>query len=152
DETLVNKGSPAAQRPDGAKALTATYYWPMQSHASIGASCPVAHVSRQIVAPCPVADVSSESATVWTASQGTHGNQTTFARFLKLPKDKVRLIYLEGSGCYGMTANKKPAADAAIISQAVGRPVRVQWMREDEHGFDPKGPPQLLDVSGAVGS
>ena len=75
DETLVNKGSPAAQRPDGAKALTATYYWPMQSHASIGPSC-------------AVADVSNDSATVWTASQGTHGNQTTFAKFLGLPQGK----------------------------------------------------------------
>ena len=137
DETLVNKGSPAAQRPDGAKALTATYYWPMQSHASIGPSC-------------AVADVNNESATVWTASQGTHGNQTTFAKFLGLPKEKVRMIYLEGSGCYGMNGHEDAAADAAILSRATGRPVRVQWSREDELGWDPKGPPQLLSISGAV--
>ena len=137
DETLVNKGSPAAQRPDGAKALTATYYWPMQSHASIGPSC-------------AIADVGADAATVWTASQGTHGNQTTFARFLGLPKDKVRLIYLEGSGCYGMNGHEDAAADAAILSRPVGRPVRVQWTREDELGWDPKGPPQLIGISGAV--
>ena len=137
DETLVNKGSPAAQRPDGAKALTATYYWPMQSHASIGPSC-------------AVADVRLDSAVVWTASQGTHGNQGTFARFLGLPKDKVRLIYLEGSGCYGMNGHEDAAADAAILSRAAGRPVRVQWTREDELGWDPKGPPQLIGISGAV--
>jgi CO/xanthine dehydrogenase Mo-binding subunit len=137
DETLVNKGSPAAQRPDGAKALTATYYWPMQSHASIGPSC-------------AIADVGADAATVWTASQGTHGNQTTFARFLGLPKDKVRLIYLEGSGCYGMNGHEDAAADAAILSRAVGRPVRVQWTREDELGWDPKGPPQLITISGSV--
>ena len=137
DETLVNKGSPAAQRPDGAKALTATYYWPMQSHASIGPSC-------------AVADVRGDSATVWTASQGTHGNQGTFARFLGLPTDKVRLIYLEGSGCYGMNGHEDAAADAAILSRAAGRPVRVQWTREDELGWDPKGPPQLIGISGAV--
>ena len=137
DETLVNKGSPAAQRPAGAKALTATYYWPMQSHASIGPSC-------------AVADVSNDSATVWTASQGTHGNQTTFAKFLGLPKEKVRMIYLEGSGCYGMNGHEDAAADAAILSRATGRPVRVQWSREDELGWDPKGPPQLLSISGAV--
>ena len=139
DETLVNKGSPAAQRPAGAKALTATYYWPMQSHASIGPSC-------------AVADVSNDSATVWTASQGTHGNQTTFAKFLGLPKEKVRMIYLEGSGCYGMNGHEDAAADAAILSRATGRPVRVQWSREDELGWDPKGPPQLLSISGAVSS
>lgn len=137
DETLVNKGSAAAQQPDGAKALTATYYWPMQSHGSIGPSC-------------AVADVRADAATVWTASQGTHGNQTTFARFLGLPKEKVRLIYLEGSGCYGMNGHEDAAADAAILSRAVGRPVRVQWMREDELGWDPKGPPQLIAISGAV--
>jgi CO/xanthine dehydrogenase Mo-binding subunit len=137
DETLVSKGAPAAQRPDGAKALAATYYWPMQSHASIGPSC-------------AVADVNSESATVWTASQGTHGNQTTFANFLGLPKEKVRMIYLEGSGCYGMNGHEDAAADAAILSRATGRPVRVQWSREDELGWDPKGPPQLLSISGAV--
>jgi nicotinate dehydrogenase subunit B len=137
DETLVNKGSPAAQRPDGAKALSATYYWPMQSHASIGPSC-------------SVADVGNDSATVWTASQGTHGNQTTFAKFLGLPKEKVRLIYREGSGCYGMNGHEDAAADAAILSRAVGRPVRVQWTREDELGWDPKGPPQLIGISGAV--
>ena len=137
DETLVNKGTPAAQRPDGAKALSATYYWPMQSHGSIGPSC-------------AVADVSAEAATIWTASQGTHGNQKTFARFLGLPKEKVRLIYLEGSGCYGMNGHEDAAADAAILSRAAGKPVRVQWSREDELGWDPKGPPQLLDISGTV--
>jgi CO/xanthine dehydrogenase Mo-binding subunit len=137
DETLVNKGAPAAQRPDGAKALSATYYWPMQSHGSIGPSC-------------AVADVNVESATIWTASQGTHGNQKTFARFLGLPMSKVRLIYLEGSGCYGMNGHEDAAADAAILSRAAGKPVRVQWSREDELGWDPKGPPQLLDVAGTV--
>src|SRR5215475_6974603 len=90
DETLVNKGSPAAQQPDGIKALTATYCWPMQSHASIGPSC-------------AIADVRGDA-----------------------------------------------AADAAILSRAVGRPVRVQWTREDELGWDPKGPPQLITISGAV--
>jgi CO/xanthine dehydrogenase Mo-binding subunit len=94
--------------------------------------------------------VKEDSATVWTASQGTHGNQTTFARFLGLPKEKVRMIYFEGSGCYGMNGHEDAAADAAIISRAVGKPVRVQWSREDELGWDPKGPPQLLDISGTV--
>lgn len=138
-ETLVTKGTPGTQLPEGAKKVSASYFWPMQSHASLGPSC-------------AIADVKADSATVWTASQGTHGNQGTFARFLKLPKDKVRMIYLEGSGCYGMNGHEDAAADAAIISQAVGRPVRVQWSREDEHGHDPKGPPQLLDLSGAVGA
>jgi CO/xanthine dehydrogenase Mo-binding subunit len=97
-----------------------------------------------------VADVRGDSVTVWTASQGTHGNRKTFARFLGLPEENVRLIYLDGSGCYGMNGHEDAAADAAILSRAVGRPVRVQWSRADELGWDPKGPPQLLDISGAV--
>jgi nicotinate dehydrogenase subunit B len=137
DETLVRRGNPATQRPDGTKALSATYYWPMQSHGSIGPSC-------------AVADVRGDAATIWTASQGTHGNQTTFARFLSLPKEKVRLIYLEGSGCFGMNGNEDAAADAAILSRAIKRPVRVQWTREDELGWDPKGPPQLIGIACAV--
>ena len=72
DETLVNKGTPTAQSPDGAKTLKASYFWPMQSHGSIGPSC-------------AVADVTADAATIWTASQGTHGNQKTVARFLGLP-------------------------------------------------------------------
>ena len=63
----------------------------------------------------------------------------------------MRLVYLDGAGCYGMNGHEDAAADAALLSQALGRPVRVQWMREDEHGWDPKGPPQLLDLAGALG-
>ena len=139
DQNLVTKGAPVTPRPQDAKTLAASYFWPMQSHASLGPSC-------------AVADVRANAATVWTASQGTHDNQTTFARFLGLPKDKVRLIYLEGSGCYGMNGHEDAAADAAILSQAVGHPIRVQWSREDELGWDPKGPPQLLDIMAVIGA
>ena len=138
DEMLVSRGGEQAGNY-GALSRSASYYWPMQSHGSIGPSC-------------AIADVDKEAATVWTASQGTHGNRKTFARFLRLPEDQVRLIYLEGAGCYGMNGHEDAAADAAILSQAIGRPVRVQWSRQDEHGWDPKGPPQLLDISGVVDS
>jgi CO/xanthine dehydrogenase Mo-binding subunit len=137
DASLLDKGAPGEPAPQNAKALRASYFWPMQSHASLGPSC-------------AVADVNADAATIWTASQGTHGNQHTFARFLGLPLEKVRLIYLEGAGCYGMNGHEDAAAEAAIISRAVGRPVRVQWSREEEHGWDPKGPPQLIDIAGAV--
>ena len=137
DEMLVNRGQQGASAQSGAVSRSASYFWPMQSHGSIGPSC-------------AVADVHSDAATVWTASQGTHGNRKTFARFVGLPEEKVRLIYLDGAGCYGMNGHEDAAADAAIISRAVGRPARVQWSRQDEHGWDPKGPPQLLDISGAI--
>jgi nicotinate dehydrogenase subunit B len=137
EQSVLSKGAAPAGQPANAVALKASYYWPIQTHGSMGPSC-------------AVADVKADGATIWSASQGTHGNQASFARFLGLPKEKVRLIYLEGSGCYGMNGHEDAAADAALLSRAVGRPVRVQWMREDEHGWDPKGPPQLIDVAGSM--
>ena len=136
EQSIVSKGTAAAPPPN-AKTLSATYFWPMQSHASLGPSC-------------AVADVRSDAATIWTASQGMHDNQVTYARFLGLPKDKVRLIYLQGAGCFGMNGHEDAAADAAILSRAVGKPVRVQWSRADEHGWDPKGPPQLIDLKATL--
>ena len=78
------------------------------------------------------------------ASQATHSFRETIARALGLPRDAVRVIYVDGSGCYGMNGHDDAAADAALLSRAAARPVRVQWSREDEHGWDPKGPPQML--------
>ena len=137
DETLVKKGDAVAALA-GATKISAEFYWPMQSHGSMGPSC-------------AVADVRDGKATVWSASQATHRFRETIARALALPKDAVRVIYLDGSGCYGMNGHDDAAADAALLSKAVGRPVRVQWSREDEHGWDPKGPPQLLALEGALG-
>src|SRR5262249_51469354 len=121
----------------GAKTFKASYFWPIQTHGSIGPSC-------------AIADVKPDRATIWTASQGTHRYRHAFAKFLDLPVQAVRLIYLDGAGCYGMNGHEDAAADAALLSKEVGRPVRVQWMREDEHGWDPKGPPQLLELAGTV--
>ena len=135
-EALPVKASTVAPAA-GAKSLKATYFWPMQSHASLGPSC-------------AVADISDGEATVWTASQATHRFAEVFAKMLGMPQGKVRMIYLDGAGCYGMNGHDDAAADAALLSRAVGKPVRVQWMREDEHGWDPKGPPQLLDLAGTV--
>ena len=137
DETLVKKGDVAAAL-SGATRIAAEFYWPMQSHASMGPSC-------------AVADVRAGKATIWSASQATHRFRETIARALEMSKDAVRVIYLDGSGCYGMNGHDDAAADAAMLSRAVGKPVRVQWSREDEHGWDPKGPPQLLTLEGALG-
>ncbi|MDR3539094.1 MAG: molybdopterin-dependent oxidoreductase [Acetobacteraceae bacterium] len=138
EELIVGRGDAAARfAAPGARVLRATYEWPTQSHASLGPSC-------------AVADVRGDGATIWTASQGTHKYRPLFARFLGLPVPSVRLVYLDGAGCYGMNGHDDAAADAALMSQALGRPVRVQWMRQDEHGWDPKGPPQLLDLTAAL--
>lgn len=137
DETVLHRGDAAQALSDAAKKLSATYYWPPQSHASLGPSC-------------AVADVRADGATIWTSSQATHKYWPHFAKILDLAPEKVRLVYLDGAGCYGMNGHEDAAADAAILSRAAGKPVRVQWMREDEHGWDPKGPPQLLELSASL--
>jgi CO/xanthine dehydrogenase Mo-binding subunit len=138
DERLLGKGDAPAALAAAKTRLKAEFYWPLQTHGSMGPSC-------------AVADLRDGKAVIWTASQGTHSFRRAFAGFLGLPLDKVRLIYLDGAGCYGMNGHDDAAADAALMSRAVGRPVRVQWMREDEHRFDPKGPPQLLALEGTLG-
>ncbi|MBV8764220.1 MAG: xanthine dehydrogenase family protein molybdopterin-binding subunit [Hyphomicrobiales bacterium] len=139
DEVLMKKGDARSALASASDRLRSEFYWPVQTHGSMGPSC-------------AVADVRDGKATIWTASQGTHRFRFAFAHFLGLPEDAVRLIYLDGAGCYGMNGHDDAAADAALMSRALGRPVRVQWMREDEHRFDPKGPPQLLALEGALGS
>ncbi len=137
DEVLLSKGNTAGLANPGGRALRATYFWPVQSHASMGPSC-------------AVADVQTDCATIWSASQATHRYRPALAHVLGLARDKVRVIYLDGAGCYGMNGHDDAAADAALLAKATGRPVRVQWMRADELGWDPKGPPQLLELRAAL--
>lgn len=138
-EVLKSVGDPGRALEAAAHTLHATYQWPIQSHASMGPAC-------------AVADVRADAATVWSASQGSHRDRFTFAKFLNLPPARVRIIYMDGAGSFGTNAAADAAADAALISQAIGRPVRVQWSREDDLGWDPKGPPQILDLRGALNS
>ena len=90
------------------------------------------------------------SLTVWSASQQTHLLRRQLAHMLGMQDADVRCIYLEGAGCYGRNGHEDAAADAALIAKEIGLPVRVQWSRADEHGWDPKGPPMLLDYQGAI--
>ncbi len=133
DQAIVSRGDSAAALAKSVKRSSATYAWPCQSHASLGPSC-------------AVADVRGDGATIWTASQGTHGLRTTLARIFNLPVESTRVVFLEGSGSYGSNGNDDAAADAVLLSKTLERPVRVQWTRQDELGWDPKGPPQMLDV------
>jgi nicotinate dehydrogenase subunit B len=133
DQSVVRKGNAGAAMSSAARKLSATFYWPNQSHASLGPSC-------------AVADVRSDGATVWSSTQSPHGTRNNLARIFGIPQDKVRLIYLDGAGCYGGNGNDDVTAEAMLLSKTVGVPVRVQWMRQDEHGWDPKGPQQLLDL------
>jgi len=146
DQVLVNRG-PSGPISDGDQSgapleaalasaqttMAATYFWPCQSHASMAPSC-------------AVADVRGDAATIWTSSQATYGMRATLSRVFGLVPGKVRVVFVEGSGSYGTNGADHAAADAVLLSKTIGKPVRVQWSRQDEHGWDPKGPQQLLDL------
>jgi nicotinate dehydrogenase subunit B len=139
DQEIAKRGAleALAAPPPGTRALGGTYRWPIHTHGSIGPSC-------------GVADVRGDRATVWSSSQNTHGLQSICARVLGLERAQVRVIYMDGSGSYGPNGDADAAAEAALLSKTVGRPVRVQWSREEEHGLDPKGPAQLLELRAAL--
>lgn len=137
DQQVINKGDVAAALPTAAKQLSATYYWPFQSHASLAPSC-------------AVADFKESGTTIWSSSQNPFGLRGNLAKVFGIPQEKVHVIYLDGSGSYGSNGGDDAAADALLLSRAVAAPVRVQWMRQDEHGWDPKGPAQLIDVRGGI--
>jgi nicotinate dehydrogenase subunit B len=132
DQDVLKRGSTlTAIAP--AKQILGTFFWPNQGHASMGPSC-------------AVADVRDGGATVWSSTQGPHALRQNLARVFGLDAAKTRVIFLDGAGSYGGNGNDDAAADAVLLSKTVGAPVRVQWMRHDEHAWDPKGPQQLLDV------
>jgi nicotinate dehydrogenase subunit B len=137
DRSIATRGDVSAVLASAAKQLSATYYWPYQSHASLGPSC-------------SVADVKESGTTIWSASQNPYGLRAHLAKVFGIPEEKMRVIYRDGSGSYGTNGADDAAADALLLSRAVGQPVRVQWMRQDEHGWDPKGPAQLHELRGAL--
>ncbi len=139
ERRVAESGDVDAILRSATRTVRATYRWPFQLHASIGPSC-------------AVADVRDGKATVWSATQGAHQLCAPIAGLLGLPVENVRVIFTEGSGCYGHNGSDDVAGDAALLSQAVGRPVRVQWSREDEHAWEPEGPAMLFEMEGAVGT
>jgi nicotinate dehydrogenase subunit B len=143
DSVIFEVSNPAVS---GQRTLEATYTRPYQSHGSIGPSCAVAQLNNDVM-------------TVWTHTQGVYPDRQGVAEMLRVPPAKVRLIHVEGSGCYGHNGADDAAADAALIARELpGIPVRVQWMREQEHGWEPYGPAMVtklkasLDDSGAIAS
>jgi len=136
-EQLQKVGDVTQISTDGTKTIQSTYDFAVHTHGSIGPSCAVASWENGQV-------------TCWNASQQTHLLRKQLAQMLKLTDDKVRCVYLDGAGCYGRNGHEDAAADAVLVSKHVGKPVRVQWSRADEHGWDPKGPPSLYDFKGSV--
>ena len=137
DDVLSNVGSSSSAMAAASRKLSATYDFASHTHGSIGPSCAVAQFA-------------DGKFTCWSASQATHNLRKQLAAMLDLPDADVHCIYVDGAGCYGRNGHEDAAADAALLARAVGRPVRVQWMRADEHGWDPKGPPTLLDMRAGI--
>jgi len=137
DEVTANVGNSGEALAQGAKKLSATYDFAIHTHGSIGPSC-------------AVAEFKDGKLTSWSASQATHNLRKQLAKMLSMPAEDIRCIYVEGSGCYGRNGHEDAAADAALMAKLTGKPVRVQWSRADEHGWDPKGPPTLIDLRAAL--
>ena len=133
----TNRGNLDTAFSQAHKVMEATYYWPFQLHGMMGP-------------PCAVADVRGDKATIWAGTQGPFRTRDAIAKMLKIPTKNVHLLYREGSGSYGRLECDDAAEDAALMSRAVGKPVRVQWMREDEHAWDPKGPAQYSTIRAGV--
>ncbi|HZV63539.1 MAG TPA: molybdopterin cofactor-binding domain-containing protein [Telluria sp.] len=138
--TILEQGVPGA----AGRTLEAQYRRPFLLHGSIGPSCAVALLAEGTY-------------TVWTHSQGVFPLRTALAELLGVDPAQVRCIHAEGAGCYGHNGADDVAADAALLARAwPGHPVRVQWMREDEHAWEPCGPPMLasakatLDADGKI--
>lgn len=120
------------------KVVEGVFVRPYLAHGSIGPSCAIAEAGDGAV-------------TVWTHTQGVFPLRNAIAGMLNLPPAQVRCIHTEGAGCYGHNGADDVAADAALIAMAMpGRPVRVQWMREQEHAWEPFGPGMATSVRAMV--
>ena len=130
-------GEPVIAQPDLIRC-SAWYSKPPLAHASIGPSCAIAHFT-------------GGELTVWTQSQGVFPLRAALARALGLDLQRVIVIHLQGAGCYGHNGADDVALDAALLAlQVPSRPVRVQWMRDDEFGWAPVGSPMAIRIKGGV--
>ena len=136
---LFHRGDVESGLSGSAKAISATYLTPYHHHGSIGPSC-------------AIADVRSDSATVWCGTQTPYGTREAVAKFLGVENQKVRLIYAEASGCYGQNGADDVIIDAVVLSRAVGRPVRVQWSRSDENGWEAYKAARISECRGGLDS
>jgi nicotinate dehydrogenase subunit B len=137
NEVLQESGNTTEAMKAGGRTLQATYDVAMNTHGSIGPSC-------------AIADFKNGRLTVWTPTQASHLLRLQLATMLQLRPERVRCIYVEGAGCYGRNGADDCSSEAALIAKEIGRPVRLQWMRADEHGWDPKGPASLLDYRARI--
>ena len=142
DEGDVDAALAQAQA-GGGQSMPRTYLWPYQMHASIGPSCAVADWHSG-------PDAGPARLTVWAGTQNPFVLRFDLSRLMGVPDVSINVIRLEAAGCYGRNGADDVAADAALLSRAVGAPVRVQLTREQEHLWEPKGAAQLMEVQGGL--
>jgi nicotinate dehydrogenase subunit B len=133
DSIVAEKGDVAAGLARATHVVNATYRGPYQGHMPCGPNCAVAHVTP-------------DGTTVMCSTQSVYGTRDKVAKVLGVPATKVRVQYYEGAGTFGRSCYDDAAQAAAMLSQEVGKPVRVQFSRTDEHGWDNFGPAHLADV------
>jgi nicotinate dehydrogenase subunit B len=132
DTLLVDSKGVEQKLASAASVVRATYAYPYQMHGSIGSSC-------------AVADVRADKVTVWSPTQSVYPTRSIVAQILNVPLERVHVIFVRGSGCYGLNGADAVSFDAAVLSQAVGRPVRVQLSRADEMAWENFGAALVLD-------
>jgi len=132
DQFTVNSKDVDDRIGKAAKVVKATYQHAYQMHGSVGTSC-------------AVADVKDGKATIWSATQSPYPTRNTAAALMGLKPEDVHVIFRMGAGCYGLNGADTVSYDAALMSQAVGRPVRVQLSRKDEMAWENYGTSYLID-------
>jgi len=134
DTFLVNSKDVDEKLAGAARVVKATYLYPYQMHGSFGSSC-------------AVADVSNGKATIWSPTQAVYPLKTSAAMVLGIPAESVHIIFKMGSGCYGINGADTVSYDAALLSQAAGKPVRIQLTRKDEMAWENYGVALAIDQS-----
>jgi CO/xanthine dehydrogenase Mo-binding subunit len=135
---ITKNGDVDAALASAAKKIDARYDTPFQSHATMGPGCGVADVRADGIT------------TVWSGGQKPHALQKGYAQLLGVPADRVRVVWMQDAGSYGRPGFEDAGADAVLLSKAVGKPVRVQWMRHDMTAWGAKGPACVYDLAGAI--
>ncbi len=130
-------GNPDAAFSGAAKVLEAEYAIPFQGHTCIAG----AHAT---------ADPSNGLMTIYTNDMKSYGMRNGVATFLGMPREKVRVVWMEGPQGFGRTAADDAGFEAAWIASQIGRPVRIQWMRNEETAWDTKGPAFLVKMRGGL--
>lgn len=133
----VITGDPDTAFASAARVLEAEYEVPFQGHTAIGP----AHA---------LADPSNGLMTIYSNDMKIYGLRLGVARFLDMPEDRVRAIYMDGPQVYGRTAADDVGFEAAFLAKELGRPVRVQWMRDEETAWDTKGPAYTFKMRGGL--